>query len=170
MFSRVEIKFFQGITSKADLKKAYVKLMKENHPDNGGDPEICKQINVEYEYLFGTLPKEAAKDEKKLDPEKEIKLDKEVRSLIDKVIHMTGTDIEIVGWWVWIDGDSYQWRDELKGYGFRWSKSRKKWHWTPYKTGYRKNQKKKDFDELRGLFGSMKIEKDELPRLETKTA
>ena len=38
-----------GIKSNANLneiKSAYRKLAKENHPDNGGNKEIFQQINV----------------------------------------------------------------------------------------------------------------------------
>lgn len=45
-------KYFKNIVSFDDLKSQFKKLLKENHPDNGGDPEIMKEINVEYDALF----------------------------------------------------------------------------------------------------------------------
>ena len=40
--------FFKGM-SKAEAKKYYKELLKTHHPDNGGDPEMCKKINRAYD-------------------------------------------------------------------------------------------------------------------------
>lgn len=45
-------KYFKNIKSFGDLKKRFRELLKENHPDNGGDIEIMKMINVEFDALF----------------------------------------------------------------------------------------------------------------------
>lgn len=45
-------KYFKSITSFDDLKKRFRELLKANHPDNGGDVEIMKEINVEFDALF----------------------------------------------------------------------------------------------------------------------
>lgn len=46
------MKYFKKITSFEDLKKQYRNLLKENHPDNGGNLEIMKEINVEFDAAF----------------------------------------------------------------------------------------------------------------------
>ena len=43
-----------GVTEDAtqdDIKKAYRKLAKENHPDKGGDEELFKKISVAYDTI-----------------------------------------------------------------------------------------------------------------------
>lgn len=45
-------KYLKNINSFDDLKAKYRDLLKANHPDNGGDLEIMKEINVEYDALF----------------------------------------------------------------------------------------------------------------------
>lgn len=45
-------KYFKSVTSYQDLKDQYRKLLKENHPDNGGDLEKMQEINVEYDAMF----------------------------------------------------------------------------------------------------------------------
>ena len=45
-------KYFKNITSFENLKKQFRDLLKRNHPDNGGDVEIMKEINVEFDALF----------------------------------------------------------------------------------------------------------------------
>lgn len=46
------MKYFKNIKSFEDLKAQFKKLVRENHPDAGGDAEIMKEINVEYDALF----------------------------------------------------------------------------------------------------------------------
>ena len=46
------MKHFKNIKSYDDLKTQYKALLKANHPDNGGDLEAMKEINVEYDALF----------------------------------------------------------------------------------------------------------------------
>lgn len=45
-------KYFKNIISYQNLKDQYKILLKKNHPDNGGDLEAMKEINVEYDALF----------------------------------------------------------------------------------------------------------------------
>ena len=45
-------KYFKKITSYEALKEQYKSLLKENHPDNGGDLSKMQEINAEYDVLF----------------------------------------------------------------------------------------------------------------------
>lgn len=44
--------YFKNIKSLEDLKSQYKALLKANHPDNGGDLESMKEINVQFDALF----------------------------------------------------------------------------------------------------------------------
>lgn len=59
-------KYFKNVKSYEDLKNQYKGLLKENHPDNGGDVSKMQEINVEYDALFKVWKdrKEAATGEK----------------------------------------------------------------------------------------------------------
>lgn len=46
------MKYFKNVKSFEDLKKQFKVLLKRNHPDVGGDTEVMKEINVEYDALF----------------------------------------------------------------------------------------------------------------------
>lgn len=46
------MKHFKNIKSFEDLKEQFKKLARVNHPDAGGDPEVMKAINGEYDQLF----------------------------------------------------------------------------------------------------------------------
>lgn len=45
-------KYFKNVKSYENLKEQYKKLLKINHPDNGGKVEVMQEINVEYDALF----------------------------------------------------------------------------------------------------------------------
>lgn len=46
------MKHFKNVKSFDDLKKQFKELLKKYHPDNGGDVEIMKEVNVEFDSLF----------------------------------------------------------------------------------------------------------------------
>ena len=46
------MKYFKNVTSYEDLKNQYRGLLKANHPDNGGNEETMKEINIQYDALF----------------------------------------------------------------------------------------------------------------------
>lgn len=62
---RREQSVFSGVKNQAELKKKYKELMKQYHPDNGGnDPEMVQKIKKEYEELerfFVSYEKHSAK-------------------------------------------------------------------------------------------------------------
>ena len=45
-------KYFKNVKSFENLKTQYKALLKVNHPDNGGDLEAMKEINVQFDALF----------------------------------------------------------------------------------------------------------------------
>ena len=156
-------KYFQGITNQAELRKAFIRLLKKYHPDNGGDAEICKQINAEYERLLKSMPAGgAATEEKQSEADKQAAadLDREIRKALEKIIHIDGINIEVVGTWIWVDGNTYPVRELLKSLGYKWSKARKKWHFTPYGEGTYYKGKRKSFDSLRKIYGSSRVSSD----------
>lgn len=46
------MKYFKNIRSLDDLKRQFKTLARKNHPDAGGNAEIMKEINCEYDALF----------------------------------------------------------------------------------------------------------------------
>lgn len=45
-------KYFKKVISFENLKAQFKGLLKENHPDNGGDVSVMQEINAEYDALF----------------------------------------------------------------------------------------------------------------------
>ena len=156
----MKIKYFRAeeVKSAEALRKMYLRLMMIHHPDVGGTEEAAKTILAEYEYLRSHLSfTENSGESENTNRAETIINDDRIREIIDAIIHMAGINIEIIGTWIWVDGNTYPWKEELKAYGFRWSRKRKKWHYTPYSSAkyYRGNR---SFDSIRRTYGSEKVE------------
>ncbi len=157
--------YFKDCKTLEQLRKVYRDTFKKNHPDCGGtwNGKDVVAFEAAYTARFEELKKwdttctreDATKEEQnRYNPEQ----DARIREALRRVITIPDINIEIVGCWIWIDGATYTCKDQLKEYGYKWSKSRKKWHFTPYeRTKYYKGGKL-SFDEIRARYGSEKME------------
>ena len=57
------MKWFKGVKTIEELRKLYRELLKEHHPDNGGNVSDMQEINSEYDVLFKRIS--ASYDEEK---------------------------------------------------------------------------------------------------------
>ena len=112
--------FFASCTTTEEAKKLYYRLAQQHHPDHGGDPEIMKAINAEFERYCKEGPT-VGTDRDDL-PEEFIRV-------IVRIITLDGLTAEIIGCWVWVTGKTYQHKDALKEAGFRWASKKKAWYW-----------------------------------------
>lgn len=89
-------KHFNNVKSYEDLKNQYKKLLKANHPDNGGDVETMKEINVEYDALFAVWKNK-----------KEVETGEEIKETADSTRTQFYT---MFGW----EGSNHDWNRSLK--------------------------------------------------------
>lgn len=59
--------------------------------------------------------------------------------------------------WIWISGNSYAYKNELKRFGFRYAGKKKMWYWHSEKF-QKKSYKALSMDEIRNYYGGTKIE------------
>ena len=110
-------RFFKS-TNIEDLKKEYRELAKKYHPDFGGDTRAFQDMQAEFIDLCQRLAdvhktEEAQEDEAQEAPE-------EFAAVINQVVTLDGVDIEIIGKWVWVSGNTYANKDKIKKAGFFW--------------------------------------------------
>ena len=148
------MKYFRECKNLEELRQEYKKLVKANHPDNGGSADEIKIINVEYEEAMKSL-KNADETENawKYNPEK----DELFRDALNKIINLDDLTIEIIGCWIWVTGNTYGVKDALKAAGFKWCNNKKAWSWHAGGRYYKKSKRKLSMDELRNLYGSEEI-------------
>lgn len=144
-----------------ELKQQYKRLALTHHPDVGGDNESMKEINAEYDTLFARLKDvhQAADGNIYTAKASTKETANQFRDIIDKLIHMANINIEICGSWVWVTGQTYQYKETLKGIGFKFSKQKTAWYY--HGEGYRKhNSKTYSLEEIRYLFGSETVNRE----------
>ena len=144
---------FNNINSIEELKKEYKRLALKMHPDMGGNAEEFKKMKNEYERLFEILKnkKTATQNAEKTETPQEF------QEIIDKLIFFDGITIEIIGSWIWLTGNTYQYREQIKELNFKYSKNKKSW----YFNGNDNNIKRRGhftLEELRNRFETSEIE------------
>ena len=164
------MKYFEAVSTLEGLRKQYKDLLKVYHPDNGGSEEICKAINEEYGRIFADLKagkvfgKSAAKESFYDSMKWDAAEDQALREKLSRIIHFADINITLVGNWIWIDGNTYAVKNDLKAEGFRWAKEKRKWYW--HSEAFRKRSRKKlSFDDICGLYGAQDVQTEARPAL-----
>ena len=151
------MKWFSDCTTIEQLKRKYYALASKYHPDHGGDLEIMKEINAEFSEMSKILKnrhERSANNTEEKETEKETNFNAEkYMDLISRLIRMDGVKIEICGSWIWLTGNTYAFREEIKSMNFQWSKSKKAWY---YAEGLfrKKTRGTKTLNQIRNEFGS----------------
>lgn len=164
------MRYFTNCKTIEDVKETYRKLAKKLHPDCGGDAEEFKKMTQEYTIIFNRLKNVHRTGEKKTE-QAEQKTEQhtdysaeEFADIINKVIFMDGVEVEIVGYWIWLGGNTYAYKDQIKEAGFFWSSKHKKWY---YNGGTKKCKKhsKLTFEQVKDIHGSKTVKTASQPKL-----
>jgi len=136
---------FKNIKELKEAKKIFKTLAKKLHPDTGGTNEEFKTLNKVYnDFLNNDLY---------FDSETKINIDLE--KIISQILHFENLEIEIVGCWIWISGDTRAVKETLKNLGFKWASKKKMWYYGELKKV--SSRGKKDINEIRATYGSQKV-------------
>lgn len=152
----MKLNYFANVKSVKELKKEYHRLVLKNHPDRGGDHDTMVAIVLEYEWalahLFSQDGNRKAAGSASSKGNYEAASD-EFRATLDKLMKLEGLEIEVCGDWIWVRGNTYQLKDQLKAAGCFWASKKKCWYWKP--ADYVKVSKKEwDMEKIRDRFGS----------------
>lgn len=166
----VMTRYFNNVQTLEELRKQYRDLLKKYHPDNAnGSTEATQEINAEYDKLFKML--KDRHDNKASDGSQgsdkaeynsmkyDFSEDAKLREVLQQIITFDGINIEIVGCWIWVDGNTYGYKDALKEIGFKWAREKKKWYF--HTEAFRKKSHKKlSMEDIRNYYGSTDVETD----------
>lgn len=154
------MKWFKECNTLEEVKATYKKLAKQYHPDLGGDTVTMQEINKEYAFASAKAIKGANLSEE--ETENQILSSEAYRKAIEQIIHLDGVIIELVGYWIWVTGNTYPVRTILKAAGFFFASKKSAWY---FRTAEYKASKggKKSLDEIRDKYGS-EVLKDDKPK------
>lgn len=145
-------KWFKNVTTIEELRSEYKVLLRQHHPDNGGDLHIMQEINAEYEVVFAILKQQnTARGESSTREENEE--DTALRAVLNEIICFN-MEIEVIGSWIWCF-NSYPYKDKLKALGFKYAPKKKAWTW--HYGEYKRYGKEKDIDDIRAKYGSQRV-------------
>ena len=155
-------KYFNNIKTLEELRKQYKELLKKYHPDNpDGSTEATQSINAEYDELFKDIKdrhdKEQTDDSRTAydDMKYSYEEDERLREVLQNIISFVGINIEI-GAWIWVDGNTFAYKKDLKDMGFKWANEKKKWYF--HTEAFRKRSHKKlSIDDIRNYYGSTEV-------------
>ena len=142
-----------------DAKKQYHKLALKYHPDRGGTDEAFTQINKEWEWLqkhnyniHRDMEGNIYVDDNQDIPDE---VTEKYATLINALIRLDGVGIEICGTFIWLSGNTYEWRKPIKALGFKYSRNKKMWYMAPTKRRARNNNW--SIERIRAAHGSYRV-------------
>jgi hypothetical protein len=144
------------------LKKQYFKLAKKYHPDSGGTTVQFQHLQSEYEKLLKSLLNGSSFTTGQ--KENELELDKAMRHIVDSLISIENINIELIGKWLWISGNTYPIRAILKSVGLIFIKKDAVPYWV-YKGVESYSRGGTSMEDIKKKYGSSKIEKPSIKKL-----
>lgn len=138
-----------------DLKKQYFKLAKKYHPDAGGTTIQFQELQAEYDKLLNSLLRGSKLNEEQ--KQNEIVIDKAIRDIIDALINVEGINVELVGKWLWVSGNTYPVRTTLKSAGLIFIKKNGQPYWV-YKGTESKGRGNMELEDIKRKYGVTKID------------
>lgn len=144
---------FAKATTAEEVKAIYKKLAMKYHPDRGGDVEIMKAVNSLYDEYFERLKHVHKTKDGKTYEKATTETPAEFKDIIDKLLRMNGVEIEIIGCFIWVSGNTKPHKDAIKALGFRWHTKKKVWYKAP--EGYHKKSRKTySMETIRTMYGT----------------
>lgn len=145
--------YFQDCTTLDEIKARYKKLAKQHHPDCGGDTETMQAINTEYAFACAHVFKGENLDAEEAD--EQLRMSEEYRKVIEQIIHLSEIVIELVGNWIWVTGNTFPVRKQLKAAGLFFASKKVAWYYRAEE--YKTKGGKKTLEEIKAKYGSEKV-------------
>ena len=161
---------FDRCNSVDDVKKRFHELIKENHPDNGGNAAAAASILSQYKEILKkfdawnasrTATASATDFNGTTDA---ADLAKDIADAAAVACGLGGVSVELCGSWLWVTGNTYIHRNALKAAGFKWASKKKAWY---FHAGEYRRHAKTDMSlgAIRAKYGTATVSVETRPAL-----
>lgn len=168
-------KYFHECATAEEAKRLYKELARKHHPDVGGDLRTMQEINAEYATFQARGAGANARERQRTAHAENRKsaadfhdlneVEGTLKEKIEAALNM-GLDVELIGLWVWVSGDTKPHKEELKAQGFKWSPKKEGQPW--YFAGVPSfNRKPQDLETIRASYGSTRFTRERQPERES---
>lgn len=150
--------YFKECNSAQEAKELFRKLCFTLHPDKGGDAE-------EFKIMLNDFQNFVPGDEK--EKESFAKYSGHFAELIQKLCFIPEVEVSIVGCWVWVEGNTKPYKDQIKAacgdeYKCNWNRTRSLWQIKPASFVFRKyTNKEYKKEDLQKKYGGNDMKKQE---------
>lgn len=155
--------YFNQCHTVGQAKTEYRRLAKLHHPDLGGNTATMQAINAAYHAILQAMDGQTSigSDKKEHTYHYNRHVEQEIMDKISDLLRlkMPNVEIELIGTWVWIYGDTKPHKERLKELGCLWHGKRQKWYWRRFT--HRRRTSNMSFDEMRFAFGAHKFEQEQ---------
>nr|AYU65764.1 molecular chaperone DnaJ [Klebsiella pneumoniae]QIM13735.1 DnaJ-class molecular chaperone [Klebsiella pneumoniae] len=142
-----------GDISEKTLKTAFKKMALKFHPDrNPLGAELMKAVNAAFEFLMENIA--IINDVKSKDDKDFYNYSEELEAVLKQLAELAGIEFEVMGNWIWIDGDTKAHKEALKAMGCKWASKKKKWFYRPEEHKSRFNRSEMSMEMIREKYGS----------------
>lgn len=144
----------------AELKAVYKNWCMKLHPDlnPGKDVAEMQELNNAYEKYFKIIKaREMKKDKKDREKFNIDEVPEDLVNIINTLIKFKDVQIDIVGNWIWLAGNTYPVKEEIKKLKFHFSRGKRKWFWNGSEI-VRKPFKKMTYKDITDKYGCMTLE------------
>lgn len=156
--------YFSECKTIEEGKALYRELCKQHHPDLGGDLRTMQEINAQWAAFQASGAKadgyrrqqdahaenrKSAADYHDLEEVAEV-----LRVKIEFALNLSGVDVELMGFWVWLTGNTKEHKEAIKAQGFKWAREKEAWYFAGVPSF---NRERRSLDEIRSMHGSQKF-------------
>ncbi|MBW4473959.1 MAG: hypothetical protein KME45_26835 [Stenomitos rutilans HA7619-LM2] len=145
------INYFINTKTVEAIKSLYRTLAMQHHPDRGGNEDSMKEINRQYHEALKSSEGRVGENSEKPYRYKEA-VENEIMNKLLELLKLRSLEIALIGYWIWVSGDTKSNRAALKDAGLQWHSERKQWYYKP--AGWKKSKRSKgSLGELAKKYG-----------------
>ena len=151
-----------NVLDEVQTKKLFIQLAHQYHPDKGGNTEIMQKLKKAYQTHLNKVRSGEIK-------ENQDEIDRELIEKVNLISKYRDIEIEILGSWIWVTGNTKTHKEDLKSYGFLFAPKKEAWYYRREEDHKSHSRGDYSLEEIREKYSSKfdrsKTSKTKIPQL-----